>query len=222
MPYTIDTIRNMPQDQLDLIGFQLSSKVTWKILKPAFQLARTDTQVAEASGIDGLNDHLAKLAQMEAENEFFETTGLGDSTADPRKEIASWLAVRQILVERGVKVQPFVENFKFLINRAATDMPTEADMERLAELSGISKDEVEKTYKMKAGRNAGRTIRDCEGAMEVINSIAPDDTHDPADLDEVVNEAIAASKKSAIIMANSVEDAMANAIFLKAMEEGVA
>ena len=221
--YTVDTIRDMPEDEFELIAFNLSGKVAGRISSNAMSLAGTQVRRAmhidesDQAGIDEFNDQMNALDQLEAQNEFFANAGI-EPPVNKEEQLKLWLGVRQVMVERGFKPSPLAENFKWMIEQTIKrNNPSTEDLEQLAASSDLTMEEVQKIFQAKSKRATDDTIEVAKHAMSLINGLEPMSFDTPDGFDKIVHEAIESSRKGAIQRGNSVEDSIANSLILKAM-----
>lgn len=216
-PFDLETLLE-DKPVMEMVGFALASKVNGRIVSNSMKVAFRQSRLPKGNGIDGFNELMKELKDIEADNHHFDANGFTPA-ADPVDELAQWLGVRYRLVEAGVKVQPLSDNFEFILTRAASKSVDEAQLAKLAELSGRKADELKAVFEAKNAKDFGETRERVLSALRIINDTTPDTTSVPEGLAELVSEAFTAGQKSAVVMANDPTEAIANLILLKATED---
>lgn len=220
--YTPDTIREMSDDEFNLVAFSLFGKINGRRVRYAMRIAGKELRSANASasaethGIDTFNDDLAALSD-------YETNRANDhGIAPPREdmeELRSYNAVYEIADERGFRAGSIIEMFKNILENAATgDQTSDEDLKVEAEMSGVSVDAIIKSRKANSQRNYQSTKETILRAVQVVDEVGTSEEA-PSDFHELVMESIASAKKSAVKIAKDHNEAISNLVVLKAMED---
>lgn len=219
MMQTIEDIRDMDRNTLNLIGFPLAAKLNGKIVSLSMREAFNQMRQAQSNGIDGYNDLMAELQAIEGTTQFFDDAGIAPSEST-EEQLAKYLGARKLLAEAGVRVSPISENFGYIMTRAGQKgSVADDDVKKLAEQSGMSEAVVVETFKAKGEKELADTKERILKAMEIISKIEPNEADTPADWKELVLASVQSGRKSAIKIANDTTDAFANLMLLKALED---
>lgn len=222
--HTITTLQDMPEDEFELIAFNLSGKVAGRISSNAMSIAGTQVRRAmhldesDQAGIDDFNDQMNALDQLEAQNEFFSHAGV-EPAVNKEEQLKAWLGVRQVMIDRGFKPTPLADNFKWMVEQTIKrNNPTEEMMQELADAGDLSVEQVSKIYKAKASRAIGDTLEVAKHAMTLINGYEPNINETPDGFSDIVSDSITSSKQTAIVRGNDTTEAMTNLLILKSMD----
>lgn len=218
MSFTINDIRDIDADTLQMVGFSLGGKINGRIVSCAMSLANKELNVG---GVDGYNDFLAELQAVEDSSEAISNMGF-EPRMDKQKELACWVGARTLLIEAGQKPSPLSESFAFILNRTQNkELCKDDEAEKLAKLAGMSADDICKTFEARKERDVERTKDTIRKAMQIVADVIPDTTTNPPGLEELVLESIQSGRKSAIKMADNAEDALGSLMLLKIFEDTV-
>lgn len=209
---------------MDSVGFSLCGKINGRIVSFAMRAVAADERSAKAvSTIDGYNDAMAELDQLAANTEFFSNAGRESDTMPAVEVLAKWLAVREELSNHfNVASQPLIENFKFILERAASANDMTADqLEQLSTLSGVNAASVQAARAKKNEADFGRTKERVLKSIQLIADTGVD--HDVSsiqeDINDVILDAVGSAKKAAVKTANNTDEALASLILLKSIED---
>ena len=211
---------------MDSVGFSLCGKINGRIISASMRAVAAADRVEKHVGhIDGYNDAIAELDALASTTEFFSNAGRESTISVPSEILAKWLAVREELSNHfNVASQPLIENFKFILERAAgaNDM-SEDQLEQLSKLSGVAAAGVKAARAKKQQSDFGRTKERVLKAIQLIADTGPD--HDVeairAEISDLILDSIKSGKKMAVKTANNTDEALASLILLNAIEDTI-
>lgn len=219
MSITIHDLKDLDENTLSMISFSLIGKTNGRIVRHsmAIQNQRGHEVSEDEVSIDHFNNLEAAAEELLANKEFLNNAGV--TQVDHQQELARWLGVLEVMASRTADGPSLVETFKGVINNVHNKFTmTDEQAKTAAQASGQSEDTLKAMFNRRRSEQVAQSAEAVTRALHVVeNTEAEIET--PEGFEEVYLASIQSGKKAALKTASSVEDFIASATMLKAVED---